>query len=350
MKRKNKLIKKIFISLAIIIAISGLGLGYVAYKFLYQPNIDLEEKEYTYLHIPTGSDYQDVKNILLEKELINKINTFKWVADRKNYKNHVNPGRYRLTSDMGNNELINLLRSGEQAPIRLTFNNIRSKEQLAGTISNYIEADSSSIITKLHDPEIMASYGLTPEKAKLMFLPDTYEFYWNTSATQLLDRMHGEYQRFWNNERKETAEDIDLTSEEIGILASIVQLETSKKDEMAKIAGVYINRLNRNMALQADPTVVFATGDFTINRVLNKHLAVDSPYNTYKYRGLPPGPITLPNSYAIDQVLNYEEHNYLYFAAKEDFSGYHNFAKTHSEHINNARKYREALNEMEIMN
>jgi len=317
---------------------------------MYQPNVNLAERESVYLYIPTGSTYDDVKNILYEKDIIVNTNTFEWLAEKKNYKNHVHPGRYQITSSMGNNELINLLRSGQQKPIRLTFTNIRTKEQLAGLISQHIEADSLSIISKLNDPGIMSSYGFSTEQAKLMFLPNTYEFYWNTSAHEFLNRMHREYNQFWNDKRREKASNMNMTLLEVGILASIVQLETNKKDEMAKIAGVFLNRLERNMPLQADPTIIFATGDYSINRVLNRHLKIDSPYNTYIYRGLPPGPIILPEPYTIDQVLNFEKHQYLYFSAKEDFSGYHNFARTHSQHIANARKYQQALNEKRIMN
>ena len=336
--------------LIFVVIVFALGIAYYAYDYLYKENVDLGGKESAFVYIPTGSNYSDVKSILYEQDIIIKKSTFEWVAERKNYPNLIRPGRYHLTAGMGNNELINLLRSGQQAPVMLTFTNIRTKEQLAGIISRHLEADSISILNNLNDPEVMSEYGFKTEQAKLMFLPNTYEFFWNTSSEQLFSRMSREYNRFWNDKRKQQAASINMSPVEVGILASIVQLETSKKDEMARIAGVYINRLKRNMALQADPTVVFAVGDFTINRVLNRHLEFDSPYNTYIYRGLPPGPITLPEPYTIDQVLNYEKHDYLYFSAKEDFSGYHNFARTHSQHVANARRYRQALNERRIMN
>ncbi len=342
--------KKIFIFLAVLVILSLIGFGFIAYKVLYHPNVNTGEEKSTYIHIPTNSTYDDVKNILYDKNLIISTRTFEWLAERKNYRNHVNPGRYYLTSDMGNNELINLLRSGQQKPVRLTFSNISSKKEFATTVAQFIEADSSSIISKLNDPEFMLSYGFKPNQAKLMFIPNTYEFYWNTSAKEFFDRMYSEYRQFWNESRKQKAADLNMTPEEVGILASIVQLETNKRDEISKIAGVYINRLNRNMPLQADPTVIFALGDFSINRVLNRHLKVDSPYNTYKHRGLPPGPISMPEPVTINRVLNYEKHDYLYFSAKEDFSGYHNFAETYSQHIANARRYRQALNERQIMN
>ncbi len=348
-QKRRSTLKKIFISLLVVIAICGVGLAYFAYKIIYQNNVNLAEKESVYIYIPTGSSYNDVKSILYDQDIILNKHTFEWLAERKNYNNLVRSGRYHIISGMGNNDLINLLRSGEQKPVMVTFTNIRTKEQLAGVISRHLETDSLSVLNTLNCNGVMSEYGFTTEQAKLMFLPNTYEFYWNTSAGELLDRMYREYNRFWNEKRREKAAEMNMTPIRAGILASIVQLETSKKDEMAKIAGVYINRLERNMALQADPTVVYATGDFSINRVLNRHLNIDSPYNTYIYRGLPPGPITLPEPYTIDQVLNYEKHNYLYFSAREDFSGYHNFAKTHSQHIANARKYQQALNERRIM-
>ncbi len=336
--------------LIFVVVVIAMVIAYYAYDYLYKENVYLAGKESVFVYIPTGSTYSDVKNILYDKDIIINKKTFEWVAERKNYPNHIRSGKYKLSPGMGNNELVNLLRSGQQTPVMLTFTNIRTKEQLAGVVSRHLEADSMSILNKLNDPEVMAEYGFTTEQAKLMFVPNTYEFFWNTSARQLLNRMKREYDRFWNDKRTQQAEEINMSPVEVGILASIVQLETNKKDEKARIAGVYINRLNRGMALQADPTVVFAVGDFTINRVLNRHLEFDSPYNTYIYRGLPPGPITLPEPYTIDQVLNYEKHDYLYFAAREDFSGYHNFAKTHSQHVANARRYRQALNERRIMN
>ncbi len=347
--KKRSLISLIFRILIFVAVIAGIGVAYLGYKVLYSPNVKLNGKESIRLYIPTGSEYRDVVDMLYEKDVIDNTTTFEWIAEKKNYRNHVRPGRYHLTEGMGNNELIDLLRSGQQKPVRLTFNNIRTKEQLAGRISTQLELDSLSLITRLNDAGFMSSYNFTPKNSKLMFLPNTYEVYWNISVESLFDRIYSEYKRFWNDERKQKAKSINFTPDEAGILASIIQLETNKTDEMARIAGVYINRLQRNMALQADPTVIFAVGDFTIKRVLNKYLEIDSPYNTYKYRGLPPGPISLPEISAIDSVLDYEEHDYLFFSAKEDFSGYHNFAKTRSEHVANAIKYRHALDERGIM-
>jgi len=351
-KRKNRKTPfwlKVVISIVSILIITGGIAAYRLYHAIYEPNIFLGERKTTHIYIPTGSNFNDVKAILYENGMIVNTNTFEWLAEKKNYRNHIRPGRYLIHEDMGNNELINLLRSGNQDPVRLTFNNIRLKEELAGNIARQIEADSLSIIKLLNNPEVLKKYELTPETAKLLFIPNTYEFFWNTSAEQLLERMYREYNTFWNEERLRKAEAIDLTPLQVGTLASIVLAETSRPDEYSKVAGVYINRLKRNMPLQADPTIIFAVGDFSIRRVLNRHLEIDSPYNTYKNAGLPPGPITLPDTRVLDGVLNYQQHEYLYFCARDDFSGYHAFARTYSQHLANARRYQNALNQRRIM-
>ncbi len=351
-RKKSKRIPfwlKVIISVLLIVIISGSIAAYRLYHAIYQPNVYLGERTTSHIHIPTGSNFNDVKTILYQSGLIINTNTFEWLAEKKNYRNHIRPGRYLVREDMSNNELINMLRSGQQDPVRLTFNNIRLPEQLAGTIALQIEADSLDILNLLRDTEMLGKYDMTPETAKLLFIPNTYEIFWNTSASQLLERMYREYNIFWNEQRLEKARSINLTPQQVGTLASIVQAETSRPDEFGKVAGVYINRLKRNMPLQADPTVIYAVGDFSIRRVLNRHLAIDSPYNTYKYTGLPPGPITLPEVRVMDGVLNYENHDYLFFCARDDFSGYHAFARTYSQHLANARRYQNALNQRRIM-
>lgn len=347
-KKSGIHIRPLLLTAMIIVIICGVLLSYLFYRVVYAPNTDLGDRQAMYLFIPPESSYEDVRQLMKEENILSSVRTFDWLAQRKNYPARVQAGRYRIQQGMGNNELINLLRSGEQEPVRLTFTNIRTKEQLAGTIASHLEADSLSIIRLLNDEEILRETGFTRSTIKLLFIPNTYEVYWTISPEQLLNRMQREYKAFWNEPRREKAYDIGLSPQEVGILASIVQKETSKQDEMARIAGVYINRLNRGILLQADPTVVYAHGDFSIGRVLNRHLEIDSPYNTYKYAGLPPGPITLPEPAVMDAVLNHEKHNYLYFSAREDFSGYHNFAETYAEHLANARRYRQALNERGI--
>jgi UPF0755 protein len=249
---------------------------------------------------------------------------------------------------MNNNEIINLLRSGRQSPVRLTFNNIKYKEHLAGRIGMQLEADSAELLKLLNSREALSKYDVTPDQALAFILPNTYEFLWNTSASEFLDRMYKEFNRFWTEERRKKAADLSLRPVEVGILASIVESETNKWDEMSRVAGVYINRLRKGMLLQADPTARYAANDPSIRRVLNRHLAIDSPFNTYIYAGLPPGPICMPSIRTIDKVLDYEQHDYIFFCAKEDFSGYHVFAKTNAQHEQNARRYRQALNARNI--
>jgi UPF0755 protein len=339
---KRRKLKKILVIGFIFIVFSGAVGSFIMYRIIFAPNLNIDE--HTHFYISTGSSFSDVVDILDEQELLQNKKTFIWLANKKNYTNHVRPGRYLLNASMGNNALINLLRSGRQDPINITFNNIRTKDQLAGEITRYLEADSLSMIKLMNDQEYLKDFGVSKETVMLLFIPNTYEFYWNTSAIQIFNRMYREYQRFWDDHRLARANTTGFTPEEVMIIASIVQSETTRTDEMSRIAGVYINRLQRNMLLQADPTVVFANGDFTITRVLHRHLAVDSPYNTYLYPGLPPGPISLPEPLVVDKVLEYEHHDFLYFCARDDFSGYHAFAKTYNEHLANARRYHRALN------
>jgi len=347
-KKKKSVIFKVLISVLFLILIIGSIAFYKFYLMLYQPNVNLGDKKTAYICIPTGSTYKDVLNILDKNNYLENKKSFEWTADFKNYTDKVKPGKYLIKNSMSNNELVGLLRSGKQEAVKLVINNIRTKEQLAGKISKQLEADSLSIINLLNNNLFVEKYGFSKENILVMFIPNTYEFYWNTSGEKFTEKMHKEYLRFWNEERVDKAANIGLTAIEVAVLASIVQSETTKKDEMSRIAGTYINRLNKNMLLQADPTVIFALQDFTIKRLFSKHLAVDSPYNTYKYTGLPPGPITLPEPTTIDKVLNYEKHDYLYFCAREDLSGYHAFAKSFNEHSVNARKFQKALNKLNI--
>ncbi|MFO7978710.1 MAG: endolytic transglycosylase MltG [Bacteroidales bacterium] len=346
---KKKTFFRIVGGLLILLFFLGSVSLYMFYHHVYEPNVDLKGQTDQDIYIPTGSTYEDVRAILHEQDLLLNPETFHRLALRKNYHNRVRPGRYVVHDNMSNNGLINMLRAGNQVPVKVTFNNIRTSAQLAGMVSRILEVDSLSVINLLKDPAQAKAYGFGPETFPLMFIPNTYEFYWNTSASALFDRMHQEYKRYWNNTRLEKARSVNLTPSQAAILASIIQLETNKKDEMATIAGVYINRLQKNIPLQADPTVVFAVGDLTIKRVLNHHLKIDSPYNTYLNAGLPPGPISLPAPDVVDEVLNYEDHDYIFFCARDDFSGYHAFAKTYSEHLANARRYQKALNERKIM-
>ena len=241
-----------------------------------------------------------------------------------------------------------MLRSGSQTPVKFTFNNIRTLEQFCQCVDEQLEIDSTELLNTVVNNPHLKELGFNKYTIPTLFIPNTYELYWNINAEEFIEKMLKEYNRFWNEERLKKAENIKLSPVEVSVLASIVDKETTKVGEMPRIAGVYLNRLNKNWLLQADPTLVFAHGDFEMKRVLDVHKEIESPYNTYKYVGLPPGPICLPSIAAIDAVLNAENHKYMYFCAKDDMSGYHVFARTMREHNINANKYRKALNKKRI--
>ncbi|MBO7132971.1 MAG: endolytic transglycosylase MltG [Bacteroidales bacterium] len=339
MAKKKKIIIPLLLIFAILIA--GLFIAYKAYNYAYSPNVTAENE--TYIYIPTGSNFDNVMEILRSSGKVNDMESFAKVAEYKKYGEKVLPGKYKLENGMSNNELVNMLRSGRQTPVNVTFISVRSLDILAGKVCTNIEADSAEIAKVLKDNATAEKYGFNSRTFCSMFIPNTYEFWWNTSADEFVQRMADEYKKFWNDDRKAKANALGLSQSQVSTLASIVESETQKNDEKARIAGVYINRLKKDWLLQADPTVVFAAGDFSIKRILNKHLEINSPYNTYKYKGLPPGPICIPSTKSIDAVLNYEHHNYMFFCAKEDFSGYHNFATTNAQHEANARRYHDAL-------
>jgi UPF0755 protein len=276
--------------------------------------------------------------------MVSNVVSFAFLAKTMNYQEHVKPGAYLIEADMSNMAAIRMLRAGKQTPIKITFNSLRTKEDLAERLAKQLPFSEQEWLETLQSKEIAEKYGFDSYTFTTMFIPNTYEIYWTTSKEEFIERMYKEYQKFWNKERLEKAEKVGLSPKQVSILASIVQAETAKNDEKPRVAGVYLNRLAKNDYLQADPTVIFALKDFSIKRVLNSHLQVDSPYNTYKYTGLPPGAINFPEVSSIDAVLNAEQHDYYFFCAKEDFSGYHNFAKTLAEHNRNAKLYQQALN------
>lgn len=346
-KKKSRFARVLYI-LLILLILAGLGIGYQLWVVIMKPNTWVSDDASSSVYIPTGTDYDGFKSILYSHGFIMNRNTFEWLANRKNLPNHIYPGRYILSEGMNNNELINLFRSGEQVPVKLTFNNIRTAEELAQTIASQLEIDSTEVYRLLSDSLFTKKFGFQPRTIISMFIPNTYEVYWNITADDLMARMYTEYNSFWNAERLQKAEALGFSPQAIVTIASIVDKETTKNDEKPAISGVYLNRLKYGWRLQADPTVVYAWGDFTIRRVLNLHKQIDSPYNTYKYYGLPPGPICMPSIASIDAVLNREEHSFMYFCAKDDFSGYHAFASTNEEHSRNAERYRRALDELNI--
>jgi UPF0755 protein len=343
------LIKRILYVILVVFIIAGIK-GIDIYRKMKIANVFTDNKKTRYLYIPTGSTSDSVKNILYSNNLIKNKATFEWAAERMNYKANVHPGKYRIRNGMTNQKLIIMLRSGDQEIIKLTINNIRTKEQLAKLVSAKLEAGYSEVMDLLNNKEYLSGLGFNEYSIIGLFLPDTYEFYWNTSARQFVSRMADEYNKFWNRNRRAKAGKMNLSQNEVITLASIVEEESLKEEEKTTIAGVYVNRLKKGIKLQADPTVRFAHGDFEMRRILARHLSIESPYNTYKYYGLPPGPIRIPAKSSIEAVLNYKKHDYLYFCAREDFSGYHYFTKTLQQHNKYARLYQKALNKRRIMN
>jgi UPF0755 protein len=339
--------KKILLYFVTLIIFSALTAVFIACRIIFGASIKTETKEQLIL-IPTGSSYGQVIDTLKSNLSIKHFSVFEWLAKKKNYPSHIKPGRYVVKNNSSCNELINMLRSGRQTPVRVTFNNVRKLDQLAGKIGKQIEADSSAIISFLNDESNYSSDGFNRADIIALFIPNTYDIYWNTDAPKLYTRMLKEYKLFWNEERVSKAEKINLNSIQTAILASIIDDEVVKADEKPRIAGVYLNRLRRGMPLQACPTIKFALNDFTITRVLKVHLQVDSPYNTYKHNGFPPGPIGCPTISGLDAVLNAEKHDYLFFAAKADFSGYHNFSRTLAEHNHYAALYQKELDKRKI--
>jgi UPF0755 protein len=343
-KKKFRVLWILIITLLVIVGTAF----YFVYVYIYDNNVDLKGQKATYIYIRTGAEYKDVLDTLYSRKIIINHTSFEQVAKKKNYPALVRPGKYKITAGMSNNKLVNELRSGDQEPIKITFNSIRKKEELAGKLAQKMEPDSAHILEAFNNEDLLAKYGFNKENVLALFVPNTYEMYWNISPEDFMARMAKEYKTFWNDDRKAKAKELNMTQTQVMILASIVERETQSESDKPIIAGVYINRLKKNMPLEADPTLVWAANDFTIKRVLNIHKQIESPYNTYKHTGLPPGPIYIPSVSSIDAVLNYTHHSYIYFCAKEDMSGNSAFAKTYAEHMVNAHKYQNALNKRNI--
>ncbi len=338
--------KILWVLLAVVLLMGGI-FGFQIYKKIKGENITKD----TYIYIPSRASFDDVVELigpyLKDKE------SFLWVAEKKNYPNKIRAGKFKIDKGMSNEELVNHLRGGNPETINLTFNNQDNIEKLAGRVAQQIEADSISVFKALTDENFLKKKHLNQRTALSLFIPNSYQFYWNTSAEKFRDRMLKEYQKFWNKERLDKAAKLNMTPLEVITLASIVQKETAKVSERPKVAGLYLNRLKDDWPLQADPTVIYAVKekygqDTVIKRVLNKDLEIDSPYNTYKNTGLPPGPIAMPDISSIDAVLNPEEHHYFYMCASVDKPGQHEFAKTHQQHMINARKYQKWVSEQGI--
>jgi len=329
------------------------GGGWFGYSLLYKPffgaNVQTAEGDQVEFYIPTGFDYRMVGNKLLEEKLIRDPESFHWLAEQMNYPNHVYPGRYILENGMSTRDLITLLRSGKREPITFTFVKFRTKEDLAAYVGEQFEMSAKDLLEVLNDAEFLRKHnGLTPELALMAFIPNTYEMHWHIKPKDFFERMFKEYKRFWNETRDAQRRKLNLNRREIMTVASIVEEETNKNDEKSTIAGVYLNRVRKGWPLEADPTVKYAVGDFTLRRILNKHLKVQSPYNTYQVTGIPPGPICTPSIASIDAVLKGERHKYMFFCAKADGSGYHAFSETLAQHLAYAREFHDMLNRQGI--
>ncbi len=337
------MIRKIFISIFTLVIITLGWTGWHYYALIFRTNnVILGEADDHYFYIPSDADYQWVLNELQRKKVVHDAASFDWVASLKKYPENVKPGRFPIDEEMSNNELVNTLRSAN-TPLKLTFSTSSDLNELAGKIGAYLEPDSTAFYHAFSDPSIQAKYGFNQSTFISLFIPNTYEFYWNTTPEEFLTRMAKEYRSFWNQTRKSSAKKIGLSQSEVATLASIVQAETNKQDEMPIVAGLYINRIKRNMKLQADPTVKFALGDPSKKRIYLKDLKVDSPYNTYRIVGLPPGPIAMPTQQAMLAVLNHEKHTYIYMCAQPNYNGYHNFASNYREHERNRKMYQAFL-------
>lgn len=338
-KKTEKSGAKRFILLIILIIL--IGLAFLAWRYVFCNNVN----KTGFIYIPKNATYAEVKELIAAQGTVRNMESFDWYARRMDLDKNIRPGRYRVVPGMSNRQLVKMLKNGKEELVKLKINyTTRNKEQLIEKLSSKFDMDKTALEEFLeNEAELDKRFGLNAVTVMTMIRPGTYEMSWATSIDEFFDKMKEEYKKFWNEARKRKAEEMNMTQSEVMILASIVQGESSIQSEQEKIAGVYINRLAKNMALQADPTVIFALNDFTIRRVSNDDLTIDSPYNTYRYKGLPPGPICFPSDQAVAAVLNYKKSDYLFFCAKPELNGYSDFSCTLDEHEKYAKAYREAL-------
>lgn len=342
------MVKRILQIFALLLIVGAI-IGYVGYKWIFSPNTNLSEPYELYIHSQTG--FSDIQSILKDDAVLENYTAFEQVAKLMKYdKDEVPSGHYIIKPGWSNRQIISTLRAGIQSPINLTISVARDIHDIAGIVSDRIEPDSIELLSIFTDSAFLSNQGFTPETVIGMIIPDTYEMYWNTDAKSFFNKMKTEYDKYWKQgNRMALLEESGMTKNEVSTMASIVEKESNSKTERPIIAGVYRNRIDRGIPLQADPTVVFAVNDFTIRRVLKKHLTYDSPYNTYVYPGLPPGPICMPSKSSLDAVLNAEQHDYIFFCAKPGYNNEHLFAKTNAQHERNAAVYHRWLNEQKIM-
>ncbi len=340
MKKKISIVPVVFALFAAVLVLSGCA------RFEAANTADFGEKAAIYLKNEASMD--DVLAQMKENNILNDLGSFEALAEGSNLSSNIHPGKYIIKQGMNNHDIIHLLKSGKQEVVRIVVNKLRTKNHIAKHLAKKVATDSATFIQLFADSNFLKPYGINTNEVQSIILPLTYDVYYNTEPKEIFDKMFKAYKRFWNDERKAKAKKLKLSLTEVITIASIVDEETNKKDEMANVASVYLNRIRKGMKLQADPTARFAYGDFSIKRVLNKHIRYDSPWNTYKVEGIPPGPICTPKPESIDAVLENKQTDYIFFCAKEDFSGYHNFAKNGAEHEANAQKFRKAMDERGI--
>lgn len=342
--------QKILALIAVLFALGGLYFSYVFYRVFFQPNTRFTTST-AYVFIASDAGIDEVITDLAP--LLKSPDDFRLAANKKGYSTRIRPGKYAVKKGMNNNELVNTLRA-RPLTVKVTFNNIERLENLAARVAQQLEVDSLSLIETLRNPDFLKVHDFTAETALAMYIPNTYDFFWSGSAANFQDRMWKEYQRFWSSKRTAAAEALGLSPVEVITLASIVHKETNRIDERPLVAGVYLNRLKRGMRLDADPTVIYAMKknennfDLQVRRVLKKDLRLQSPYNTYRVKGLPPGPITMPDISAIDAVLFPAQHDFLFFVVDPSQNGRHDFSLTLREHTRKARKYYRWLNKQRL--
>ncbi len=339
--------RKILAVFLIVFSVMLSSFAFYGHQVIYTPNVLVDAQEDRILTIPKGMTFETLQNKLYDDRYVNDLVSFSLVAKILNYDDGVQPGHYTLTPNMTNVRLVKFLKAGNP-PVRVPFNSARRLGDLINHFEKYLAVDSAEFMQHVALEDVQAKYGFDEANMISMFLPDTYEFFYKSSPEVILNKMKAAYDQFWTEERLQKAKNIGLTPQQVSVLASIVRGETAKMDEAPKIAGLYKNRLDIGMRLQADPTLVFANEDFTIRRVKKGDREIDSPYNTYKYKGLPPGPINMPTKAYLDAVLNLENHDHIYMVADASFNGYHVFSKDYDEHLKNARKLWRALNKREI--
>lgn len=340
--QKKGQLARIILTLTFVGVLVATIFGYRKYQEIFGISVPKAISETT-INIPTNSDFEEVVDILQERGLIAHEEAFRWVANRMKYpKNPMRSGKFKIQPGWSNYDLVQHLRGGKQETVKLVFNSAWTVKNVAAKVAQFIEPDSSDLVSLFNNEKFIRDLGYTPSTLMSLFIPNTYDFFWNTTPVKFMERMKKEHDTFWEKKnRVAKAKKLGLTPNEVYVLASIVERETLKNDEKKRMAGVYYNRLKtKGWRLEADPTVKFAVGDFSLRRILNKHLQIDSPYNTYKNQGLPPGPISMASIASIDAVLNVEDHDYMFFCARGDGSGYHNFAKSLAQHNRNAAIYR----------